>query len=105
MKILTDQYALSTISEVGQDYGKIPLTPLESTDHACEVHGCALLHVDSLAAEDLCDGLGDGEVDDVAHDGGGADLALVQPAVRLLGTAPILELETNPREDFTIREG
>ena len=78
------------------------MTPLQSTDHACEVHGGALLHVDSLAAEDLCDGLGDGEVDDVAHDGGGADLALVQPAVRLLATALSLELETNLREVFTI---
>ena len=56
MMILTDQYALSTISEGGQDYCEIPLTPLESTDHACEVHGGALLHVDSLAAEDLGDG-------------------------------------------------
>ena len=86
MKILTNQYALSIFSEGGQNYREIPVTPLETTDHACEVHGGALLHVDSLAAEDLRDGLGDGEVDDVAHDGGGADLALVQPAVSLLPT-------------------
>ena len=54
------------------------------THHAAEVHGGALLDIDVGAAEDLGDGLGDGEGQDVAHDRGAGDLTLVQPRVRLL---------------------
>ena len=55
-------------------------------DEAREVHRVSLLHQDVPAAQYDGDGLGDVQTDHVAHDGRGAHLALVQPAVVRLST-------------------
>ena len=53
-------------------------------DHTSEVHGDPLLNVDVGATHDLRDWLGDSQVHYVRHDWGGADLTLIQAAIRLL---------------------